>query len=67
MWAELRGTRMLKVSFGRIKANGASETEEQRKDRLRIRRKKKIEQKETEDHKKQCLATLKILKQGDKN
>ena len=31
VWAELRGTRMLKVSFGQIKENGASETEEQRK------------------------------------
>ena len=44
-WAEVRGpkTRMLKVSFGRFNANRASETEEQRKERLRIRR-EKIEQ-----------------------
>ena len=61
-----------------IKANRASETEEQRKERLRIRRKKerarrrtkklqeeKKKSSETEDHEKQCLATLTRLKRGD--
>ena len=47
----------------KLKANGASETEEQRKERLRIRR----ENKKTEDHEKQRLATLKRLKRGDDN
>ena len=50
-------------------------TEEQRKERLRISRekvdKKPQEEKksasETEDHKKQRLATLKISKRGDEN
>ena len=41
----------------------ASETEEQRKERLRIRREKK----KTENHEKQLLATLKRLKRGDNN
>ena len=41
----------------------ASETEEQRKERLRIRH----ENKKTENHKKQRLATLKRLKRGDDN
>ena len=40
----------------KLKANRASETEEQRKERLRIRR-----EKETEDHKKQRLAIIKRL------
>ena len=38
-WAELRGTRMLKVGLGWLKPNlklTASKTEEQRKERLRI-------------------------------
>ena len=47
----------------KLKANRASETEEQRKERLRIRR----ENKKTENHEKQILATLKILKRGDNN
>ena len=60
----------------KLQANRASETEEQRKERLRIRRendrarrrtKKLKEEKkrssETEDHEKQCMATLKRLKQ----
>ena len=38
-----------------------SETEEQRKERLRIRR----ENVKIENHEKQCLATLKILKRDD--
>ena len=42
----------------KLNANRASETEEQRKERLRIRR-------ENENHKKQCLATLKRLKRGE--
>ena len=42
----------------KLKANRASETEEQRKERLRIRH----ENKKTENHEKQRLATLKILK-----
>ena len=64
----------------KLKANRASETEEQRKERLRIKHEKdrarrrtkklQVEKKrssETEDHEKQCLATLKILKRGDEN
>ena len=47
----------------KLKINGASETEGQRKERLRIRR----ENKKTENHKKQRLATLKRLKRGDDN
>ena len=61
----------------KIKANIASETEEQRKERLRIRREKdrarrtkKIQEEkkrssETEDHEQQRLATLKRLQRGD--
>ena len=45
-----------------LKANRASETEEQRKERLRIRL-----EKEMEDHKKQRLAILKRLRRGDEN
>ena len=61
-------------------ANRTSETEEQRKERLRIRRKKdrarrrtkklqegKKRSSETEDHEKQRLVTLKRLKRGDEN
>ena len=64
----------------KVKAKRASETEEQRKKRLRIRREKdrarrrtkklqeeKKRSSETEDHKKQRLATLKTLKRGDEN
>ena len=62
---------MLKVKFGqlkkkcsfryeKLKTNRASETEEQRKERLRIRC-------ETEKHEKQRLATPKRLKRGDVN
>ena len=47
----------------KLKANRASETEEQRKERLRIIR----ENKKTENHEKQCLATLKRLQRGDDN
>ena len=63
-----------------LKANRASETEEQKKERLRIRREKdrarkrtkktqegKKRSSETEDHEKQRLATLKRLKRGDDN
>ena len=63
-----------------LKQNRASETEEQRKERLRIRREKdrarrrtkkttreKERSSETEDHEKQYLATLKRLKRGDEN
>ena len=61
----------------KLKANRVSETEEQRKERLRIRREKdrarrtqklqeeKKSSSETEDHKKQRLATLKRLKRSD--
>ena len=58
------------------KANRASETEEQRKERLRIRREKDTEKRRTkgnkrsseaDDHYKQRLATLKRLKRGDEN
>ena len=64
----------------KLKANRASETEEQRKERLRIRREKdrarrrtkKVQEEnkrssETEDHEKQRMATLKRLKRGDEN
>ena len=57
-----------------IKANRTSETEEQRKERLRIRREKdrarrrtkgKKRSPDTDDYEKQRLATLKILKRGE--
>ena len=57
-----------------IKANRPSETEEQR--RLRIRRekdragrrtKRKKWSSEADDHNKQCLVTFKRLKRGDEN
>ena len=47
----------------KIKANRASDTEEQRKERLRIRR----ENEKMENHEKVRLATLTRLKQGDDN
>ena len=47
----------------KLKANRASETEEQIKERLRIRRKNE----KIENHEKQRLATLKRLKRGDDN
>ena len=47
----------------KLKANRASGTEEQRKERLVIRR----ENKKTENHKKQHLATLKRLNRVDDN
>ena len=47
----------------KLKANRASETEEQRKERLRIR----CENEKIENHEKQRLATLKRLKRGDYN
>ena len=63
-----------------IKANRASETEEQRKERLKNRHEKyrarrrtnklqeeKKRSSKTEDHEKQRLASLKRLKQGDEN
>ena len=65
---------------GGLKASRASETEEQRKERLTIGREKgrtrritkKLQQEkkrssETEDHEKQHLVTLKRLKRGDEN
>ena len=45
----------------KLKANRVSETEEQKKERLRIRR----ENKKIENHEKQRLATLKRLKRGE--
>ena len=45
----------------KLKANRASETEEQRKERLRIRR----ENERIENHEKQHLATRKRLKRGE--
>ena len=64
----------------KLKANRASETEEQRKERLRIRceidrarrRTKKLQEgkkrsSETKDHEKQCLAILKRVKRCDEN
>ena len=47
----------------KLQASRASETEEQRKERLRI----KHENEKIENHEKQCLATLKRLKRGDDN
>ena len=47
----------------KLKANRASDTEEQRKERLSIRH----ENKKTENHEKKHLATLKRLKRGDDN
>ena len=59
----------------KLKAKRASETEEQRKERLRIRCKKDRRTKKAtrgkdtvvrnKDHAEQCLATLKRLKRGD--
>ena len=64
----------------KLKANRASVTEEQRRERLRIRRekdrakrtkknykRKKKRSSVTEDNENQCQATLKRLKQGDEN
>ena len=48
---------------GKLKENGASATEDTGKKKLRIRR----ENKKTENHKKQRLATLKRLKRGNDN
>ena len=45
----------------KLKANRATETEDQRKERLRIRR----ENEKIENHEKQRLATLKRLKRGE--
>ena len=45
----------------KLKANRALETEEQRKERLRI----KSDNEKIENRKKQHLATLKILKRGE--
>ena len=47
----------------KLKANRSSDTEELRKERLRIRR----ENEKIENHEKQRLATLKRLKRGDDN
>ena len=58
----------------KLKANKTSETEEQRKERLMIRREKieregetKVKKRspDTDDYEKQCLATLKRLKRGE--
>ena len=60
----------------KLKANRTSETEEQRKERLRIRSEKdrvrrrtkgKKRSPDTDDYKKERLATLKRLKRGDEN
>ena len=53
-------SKMFRLPF---KASRASETEEQRKERLRIR----SENEKIENHEKQGLATLKRLKRGDDN
>ena len=58
----------------KLKANRTSETEEQRKEGLRIRREKdrarrrtkgKKRSPDTDDYEKQCLATLKRLKRDE--
>ena len=64
-----------KKTFEKLKAKRASETEEQRKERLRIRREKDRRTKKAtrgkdkvvsnKDHVEQRLATLKRLKRGD--
>ena len=51
------------LSNEKLRANRVSETEEQRKERLRIRR----ENQKIDNHEKQRLATLKRLKRGDDN
>ena len=81
-WTKKKPKNNIKRSLRKekLKANRASETEEQRKERLRIRhekdrarrRTKKLQEEkkrssETEDHEKQRLATLKRLKRGDEN
>ena len=76
----LEAEKKIFASNEKLKANRASETEEQMKERLRIGREKdragRITQKlqeenksssETEDNEKQCLVTLKRLKRCDDN
>ena len=74
-------TNKVYLEMRNLKHNRASETEEQRKERLRIRREKdrarrsstkKLQEEKkrvsvTEDHEKQHLATLKRFKRGDEN
>ena len=58
----------------KLKANRTSETEEQRKEKLRIRHEKDRAKRrakgrkrspDTDDYEKQCLVTLKRLKRGE--
>ena len=74
VWASLRSPNYATVAFAwtnkkrslrneKLKANRVSETEEQRTERLRIR----CENEKIENHEKQNLTTVKILKRGDNN
>ena len=66
-WAKLRAnTRMLKVCFGRLKPN-LKQTELQKSKNRGKKGWIRPENKKTENHKRQCLATLKRLKRGDDN
>ena len=82
LYAKMRGWNyVVHLEMRNLKANRASVTEEQRRERLRIRREKdrarrrtkKLQEEKkrssvTEDHEKQRLATLKRLKRGlDRN
>ena len=51
------------VTYAHAQSQFWAEKTDLRKERLRIRR----EPRKTEYHKKQCLATLKILKRGEQN
>ena len=73
-WSKKKLEKKRSLRNEKLKANRASETEEQRKERLRIRREKgrarrKIKVKKrsphTDDYEKQRLATLKRLKRGE--
>ena len=67
-WVKLRGsnTRMLKVCFGWLKTN-LKQTELQKSKNRGKKGWIRPENKKTENHKRQYLTTLKILKGGDDN
>ena len=67
-WAKLRGpnSRMLKVCFGRLKLN-LKQTELQKSKNRGKKGWIRPENKKTENHKIQRLATLKRMKRGDDN
>ena len=68
MWVKLRGpnTRMLKVCFGQLKPN-LKQAELQKSKNLGKKGWIRPENKKTENHERQRLATLKRLKRGDDN